>query len=386
MSYLGRAKKIDLLTLAEELEIEIPESPKCAKLIELITGPDTYDEDLTKNLLARITAEREELETRERENALKLEERAFELRKIELQNKGQILGNPKLSLNKIMSKFENTGDIGVYLNLFERQINRLGIDKDEWVNHLLGLLPLDMVQFVSREPDSVASNYDHIKNLLLKRFKLSTEQFRQKLMTHKKDITSTWRDFAFEMNTFMQEWISGMGIETLEDLKELIVVDQIKRKIPYEVREHFCDELPKIKKVEDLINKLDEYEAARNDLKKSEYKHVRDFRKQTTRIEEPNKRNYRNDTNRMPNEKIDNFKRNNFDKKVIKCFRCSEPHKFINCPLRSTSFPQNNSKKVNAAVSENYNSPDKISKDIMISGKKFSCLVDTGRQHKHGKL
>lgn len=86
----------------------------------------------------------------------------------------------KNNLLKIMTKFELPGDIGVYLNIFDRQINRIGLDKNEWVSHLLGLLSQDIVQFISREPDPNASDYDSVTKLLLKRFRLSDEQFRQK--------------------------------------------------------------------------------------------------------------------------------------------------------------------------------------------------------------
>ena len=52
--------------------------------------------------------------------------------------------------------------------------------KNDFKTNLLGLLPLEFVIIVSRESDSVPNNYDHVKNLLLKSFKLMTEEFRQK--------------------------------------------------------------------------------------------------------------------------------------------------------------------------------------------------------------
>lgn len=66
----------------------------------------------------------------------------------------------KRNLLKIMTKLKIHGEIGVYLNLSERQISRIGSDKNEWVSHLLGLLPLQIVQFISREPGPNASDCD----------------------------------------------------------------------------------------------------------------------------------------------------------------------------------------------------------------------------------
>ncbi|GBM07569.1 hypothetical protein AVEN_230010-1 [Araneus ventricosus] len=57
-------------------------------------------------------------------------------------------------------------------------------------------------------------------------------------------------------------------------LKELIIVDQIKRRVPPEVREHYIDEWSQLNNVENLTSKLDDYDAVR--IK-------RDFHTSTTR-------------------------------------------------------------------------------------------------------
>lgn len=40
---------------------------------------------------------------------------------------------------------------------------------------------------------------------------------------------------------------------------ELLVTDQIKQKIPRETREHFIEKLPRIKEVNVLVEKLDDF-------------------------------------------------------------------------------------------------------------------------------
>ncbi|GFT11825.1 uncharacterized protein TNCV_1923501 [Trichonephila clavipes] len=59
-------------------------------------------------------------------------------------------------------------DINLYLVIFERQAKRASIEKKEWMGQLLGLLPLEIVQFSAREPEEQAENYDYVKKLLLK--------------------------------------------------------------------------------------------------------------------------------------------------------------------------------------------------------------------------
>ncbi|GFX91531.1 SCAN box domain-containing protein [Trichonephila clavipes] len=79
-----------------------------------------------------------------------------------------------LNLKKLIPDFDpKQSDISLYLVIFERQAKRASIEKKEWVGQLLGLLPLEIVQFIAREPEEQDENYDYVKKLLLKRFKLS---------------------------------------------------------------------------------------------------------------------------------------------------------------------------------------------------------------------
>ncbi|GFX08227.1 hypothetical protein TNCV_3267181 [Trichonephila clavipes] len=72
---------------------------------------------------------------------------------------------------------------------------------DECAERVLGLtpvrptLPQEITQLIAREPEQVARDYDHVRSLLLKRFKLTPEKFRQLFLTHQKSSDKTWRDF-----------------------------------------------------------------------------------------------------------------------------------------------------------------------------------------------
>ncbi|GFW35825.1 homeotic protein female sterile [Trichonephila clavipes] len=79
--------------------------------------------------------------------------------------------------------------------LFPRLLKRLNIDQENWVSHLLGLLPTEVSHIIAREPDDKANSYEHVKDLLLKRFKLTPEKFRQLFVTHQKAPERTWIDF-----------------------------------------------------------------------------------------------------------------------------------------------------------------------------------------------
>ncbi|GFW74176.1 SCAN box domain-containing protein [Trichonephila clavipes] len=154
-------------------------------------------------------------------------------------------------------------DISLYLVIYERQAKRASIEKKEWVGQLLGLLPLEIVQFIAREPEEQAENYDYVKKLLLKRFKLSPEVFRQKFVQHQKKNDSTWKDFTFEITNYLDEWLIGLEINTFQDLKYLMVVDQLKKRANASMKDHFLDNWANLKSATQIAELFDNYEDVR---------------------------------------------------------------------------------------------------------------------------
>ncbi|GBO01715.1 hypothetical protein AVEN_1093-1 [Araneus ventricosus] len=69
--------------------------------------------------------------------------------------------------------------------------------------------------------------------------------------------SDTWKDFAYEARNYFYGWIIDLDICTFDQLKELIIVDQIKRRVPAEVREHCIDEWSQLNNVEKLSNNDD---------------------------------------------------------------------------------------------------------------------------------
>ncbi|GFU75584.1 retrovirus-related Pol polyprotein from transposon 17.6 [Trichonephila clavipes] len=169
-----------------------------------------------------------------------------------------------LNLKKLIPDFDpKQSDISLYLVIFERQAKRASIEKKEWVGQLLGLLPLEIVQFIAREPEEQAENYDYVKKLLLKRFKLSPEVFRQKFVQHQKKSDSTWKDFTFEITNYLDEWLIGLEINTFQDLKDLMVVDQLKKRANASMKDHFLDNWANLKSATQIAELFDNYEDVR---------------------------------------------------------------------------------------------------------------------------
>ncbi|GBM91108.1 hypothetical protein AVEN_226593-1 [Araneus ventricosus] len=151
--------------------------------------------------------------------------------------------------------------------MFERLAKQAEILENTWVTHLLGLLPYDVVQLIAREPDEIADDYNEVKKILFKRYKLTPEKFRQKFFMHNKNLGSTWKNFAYELRNFFNEWVNGVKADSFEKLSDLIITDQIKRKVSQAVKDHFIDEWSKLNSLDDLVEKLDDYDTLRSNVR-----------------------------------------------------------------------------------------------------------------------
>ncbi|GFY14132.1 uncharacterized protein TNCV_3613211 [Trichonephila clavipes] len=197
MPFLLKGKKEDLLELATELGLEATVDMTKPMLKNLITKSAGYDEEDTKLIYEGIVEERKErelLEERKRRDNLELEKLRIEA---QIGRNQEILSRNNRTtsneLNRLLHKFYMKEDISLYLILFERQACTMNVPKEFWVLHLLGLLPQEITQLIAREPEQKARDYDHVRSLLLKRFKLTPEKLRQLFVTHQKSSDKTWR-------------------------------------------------------------------------------------------------------------------------------------------------------------------------------------------------
>ncbi|GFS64131.1 retrovirus-related Pol polyprotein from transposon opus [Trichonephila clavipes] len=308
MAFLGRALKVDLKCLAEELRETVTEEMKVPALKKLIIASKEYEQVFSKELLHRTVSEREnkikrqeredelkrqerdelkrqeredEIKRQERENEIKRQEREDELEKLKIeasminncfrrernsQNEG-IQEHVPAGLQKLMRTFDpKEGDISFYLILFERQARRVHIKEEDWVTNLVELLLLEMANLIATEQEEKANDYEHIKGMLLKRFKMSPEAFKVKFKRHCKSAENTWRDFGFELVNYFNEWISGLKIYDFDRLKQLVIVEQMMEQVSRDIQQHFIDDWSRIVTVDDLTEKLDDYENAKHTL------------------------------------------------------------------------------------------------------------------------
>ncbi|GBM21953.1 hypothetical protein AVEN_187951-1 [Araneus ventricosus] len=264
MSVFAGARKCDLKILAEELGETVNDSHKLKDLKKIILASKEYDEESAKEWMNTIINERKERE----ENEIRQQEIAERRRQDEIQiaeqKKQEEIEIRKLEYEERKRKDEVE---------FELQKIRLGAEAKQaeilntWVTHLLGLLPYDVAQLMAREPDEIANDYGEVKKILLKRYKLTPEKFRQTIFMHNKNLGSTWKNFAYELRSFFNEWVNGVEADSFEKLSDLIITDKIKRKVSQGVKDHFIDDWSKLNSPDDLVEILDDYDTLRSTLR-----------------------------------------------------------------------------------------------------------------------
>lgn len=84
---------------------------------------------------------------------------------------------------------------------------------------LLVLLPPDIIPLITKETEGKSVYYNHIKELISKRSKLSLEAFSRKFILHQSSQASTWRDLNIELTTYIED----CKIWYFSKLKELLI-------------------------------------------------------------------------------------------------------------------------------------------------------------------
>ncbi|GFY17343.1 SCAN box domain-containing protein [Trichonephila clavipes] len=264
MSYLAKGNKPDLLSVCEEMGVEVDQSSKVVDIKKLILNSESYVEEEVKIILDRVISDRKERERskqeKEREERSKQEEREREERmarearqhELELSQQNQPLNDesgrrveigPKIQLTQITTKFDEKHDeISLYLINFERKAELAQVPKKDWVAYLLAVLPAELSNMLAREPTKRANNYDFVKDLILKRYRLNSEKLKQCFYRHQKSAEKSWRNYAHELNSYFTEWIAELQVKTFEQLKDLLITEQLKYRVP---AESFRREIPK---------------------------------------------------------------------------------------------------------------------------------------------
>ncbi|GFX71521.1 hypothetical protein TNCV_2695091 [Trichonephila clavipes] len=206
----------------------------------------------------------------------------------------------------------------------------------------------DVTSLIAREPEEKCRDYSHIRGMLLQRFKLTAEKFRELFSRYRKNPNRTWKDYYFEIRRYFEEckehyldiWAELLSPETLAD--KLGAFDNIRRSLPGGPRRYV--------KASEIVN---------------DGKQV-SFRKP----ERPPKREY---SHQVPNERS-----------PLRCYGCGKQGVIKSrCPTCSLNASQRTYLTINHinAYTAQTRSPQLTLIDITFCGIKGRVCADTGSSH-----
>ncbi|XP_075739342.1 uncharacterized protein LOC142784725 [Rhipicephalus microplus] len=247
----------ELIEICEELGITLGRAKRKQAILEIMkdegVSAEEVDEAWVDIKARREEAERREVERREREEAERQER--LEMKRLELAilqcSQAPSVASPTIQVSGFrirdqLPPFEVGEDMAKYLVKFEHVCERNALERSLWARNLLALLPgevSDAITCLSRE---AFESYDEVKEVLLRRYKLSPEAFRQRFRYAKKGNESHV-DFAFRLKADLIEWLKGEGVyDDRDKVVECVALEQFYRCIEEDVKLWLQDRLGQV--------------------------------------------------------------------------------------------------------------------------------------------
>ncbi|XP_075731461.1 uncharacterized protein LOC142774673 [Rhipicephalus microplus] len=263
----------ELIEICEELGITLGRAKRKQAILEIMkdegVSAEEVDEAWVDIKARREEAERREVEAREeaerreaREEAERRERREeaerqerLELKRLELAilqcSQAPSVASPTIQVSGFrirdqLPPFVVGEDMAKYLVKFEHVCERNALERSLWAQNLLALLPgevSDALTCLSRE---AFESYDEVKEVLLRRYKLSPGAFRQRFRYAEKGNESHV-DFAFRPKADLIEWLKGEGVyDDRDKVVECVALEQFYRCIEDNVRLWLQDRLGEV--------------------------------------------------------------------------------------------------------------------------------------------
>ncbi|KAM7283707.1 uncharacterized protein ISCGN_000813 [Ixodes scapularis] len=264
----AKLKKPELIQLSEELGLEVVRTIKKQQLIAKIRALDLENEEIIESW--------EEVEKRnhDRRRELDLKEKELELRRLELEQRQLDSGRASsegssqrkvesFKMSKLMQPFKVGEDIGLFLVNFERTCEKLGFRRETWSQRLLTLLPCEAADVVVRLSKEDAEVYEKAKASLLRKYRLTTEAFRQRFRSMRKKPEQGYPELAYDLRANLIEWLKSADVYGEHDkVVECVALEQFYRCLPDAVR-FWLQDKPDVNTVERAGELAEEYASRR---------------------------------------------------------------------------------------------------------------------------
>ena len=149
-------------------------------------------------------------------------------------------------------------EVDKYFAHFEKVADSLNWPKESWVLLLQSVLVGKAQEIYGSLSVEQSSNYEHVKEAILKAYELVPEAYRQKFNNYLKYDSKTHVEFAREKENLFNRWCHSKEIgQDFKKLKQMVLLEEFKDKVRPDIRSHLDEQ--KVEELEKAAIMADDY-------------------------------------------------------------------------------------------------------------------------------
>ena len=149
-------------------------------------------------------------------------------------------------------------EVDKYFAHFEKVADSLNWPKESWVLLLQSVLVGKAQEIYGSLSVEKSSNYEHVKEAILKAYELVPEAYRQKFRNYLKYDSKTHVEFAREKENLFNRWCHSKEIgQDFKKLKQMVLLEEFKDKVRPDIRSHLDEQ--KVEELEKAAVMADDY-------------------------------------------------------------------------------------------------------------------------------
>ena len=149
-------------------------------------------------------------------------------------------------------------EVDKYFAHFEKVADCLNWPKESWVLLLQSVLVGKAQEIYGSLSVEQSSNYEHVKEAILKAYELVPEAYRQKFRNYLKYDSKTHVEFAREKENLFNRWCHSKEIgQDFKKLKQMVLLEEFKDKVRPDIRSHLDEQ--KVEELEKAAIMADDY-------------------------------------------------------------------------------------------------------------------------------
>ena len=257
-------------------------------------------------------------------------------------------------------------EVDKYFAHFEKVADSLNWPKESWVLLLQSVLVGKAQEIYGSLSVEQSSNYEHVKEAILKAYELVPEAYRQKFRNYLKYDSKTHVEFAREKENLFNRWCHSKEIgQDFKKLKQMVLLEEFKDKVRPDIRSHLDEQ--KVEELEKAAIMADDYALTHKMSSKSgnaqqKRYHGSGNRENVSRNMDDRKRQGKSTENVGLVSKVEPLK-------PISCGHCGKPgHIISNCWKLGGKTPCEHCGRFNHKSEDCRIAKNKLQKDVKPTG------------------